>query len=61
MQVVGVEPTQLTLPDLETGSLDHSDILAWKLISLVVITSFDHLDTAPFLERARFEPAKLSR
>ena len=37
MQVVGFEPTQLTLPDLETGSLDHSDILAWKLISLVVI------------------------
>jgi hypothetical protein len=28
MQTVGFEPTQLSLPDLKTGSLDHSDMFA---------------------------------
>ena len=31
VQAVGFEPTQLSLPDLETGSLDHSDMLTYQI------------------------------
>ena len=33
---VGFEPTQLTLPGLKSGSLDHSDNRAFKLNSLEI-------------------------
>ena len=31
MHEVGFEPTQLTLPGLKSGSLDHSDIRAGSI------------------------------
>ena len=37
MHEVGFEPTQLTLPDLKSGSLDHSDIDAVCKPPLVVV------------------------
>ena len=32
MHEVGFEPTQQTLPGLKSGSLDHSDIRAKKIV-----------------------------
>ena len=39
MHRVGFEPTQLTLPDLKSGSLDHSDIDALEINDIQSILS----------------------
>ena len=43
MHEVGFEPTQLTLPGLKSGSLDHSDIRAKKYYTLynIYITTYN--------------------
>lgn len=37
MHRVGFEPTQLTLPDLKSGSLDPSDIDALKTLLAIIL------------------------
>ena len=53
MHRVGFEPTQLTLPGLKSGSLDHSDIDA---DSLKTFRSFLNFVRAPAITPITMDP-----